>query len=109
MTFSIQVVCVGRQQLRGPIIFYLERFDSWEPFIDSMIIIRGGGKTVVINAGLPRDLSVLDSFWPNWPGERPWEVGPSESPVTALRNAGVDPATVDHLILTPLVYYATGN
>lgn len=108
MKYSIQVFQVGHQKIRGPIVFYLDRFDEWEPFIDTIVVVRGGGKTVVINSGLP-DLSVLEPFWPSWPGERPWEVSESEQPAAALASVGVDPATVDFLILTPLVYYATGH
>jgi len=108
MNYSIQVLQVGRQQLRGPIVFYLDRFDAWEPFVDTIIVVRGGGKTIVINSGLP-PLSVLEPFWPSWPGERPWEMTATEEPATALASIGVDPAAVDFLILTPLVYYATGH
>jgi hypothetical protein len=87
----------------------MERFDVWERFIFTMVVVRGGGKTVVINSGLPKDLSVLDPYWPKWPGERKIEVSEEEEPLNALAKVGVDPKKVDYLIITPLVYYATNN
>ena len=109
MQYSVQVLQVGRQEMLGACIFYMERFDVWEQFIFTMIVIRGEGKTVVINSGLPKDLSILDPFWDTWPGEKKVEVNEEERPENALKAAGVDPAKVDILILSPLVYYATGN
>jgi hypothetical protein len=109
MAYSIQVLQVGRQELLGACVYYMERFDVWERFIFTMIVIRGEGKTLVINTGLPKDLSVLDPFWAKWPGERKIEVSEAEEPLNALTNIGVDPRKVDHLIISPLIYYATSN
>ncbi|MGA7765302.1 MAG: hypothetical protein WCA27_03660 [Candidatus Sulfotelmatobacter sp.] len=109
MTYSVQVIRVGRQELRPPIVYYLEKYDGWESFVDTIVVVRGGGNTVVINSGLPRDLSVLEPYWPTWPMERKWEVSEEEKPTNALRRVGVDPNSVDYLIVTPLQYYATSN
>ena len=109
MSYSVQVLQVGRQELLGACIYYMERFDVWERFIFTMVVVRGNEKTIVINSGLPKDLSVLDPYWPIWPGERKIEVNDAEKPLNALAKVGVDPAEVDVLIISPLVYYATAN
>jgi hypothetical protein len=109
MPYSVQILQVGRQELLGACVSYMEGFDRWENFIFTMVVIRGEGKTIVINTGLPRDLSILDPFWPRWPGERKIEVSEVEQPLNALVKAGVDPGKVDALLITPLVYYATAN
>lgn len=109
MSYSVQVIQVGRQLIRPPIIYYLERYDGWEPFIVTMLVIRGHGRTIVVNTGLPRDLNVLEPYWPTWPMEQKWEVTEDEKPAHALRQVGVDPAEVDYLIVTPFQYYATSN
>lgn len=109
MPYSVQVLQIGRQELLGACIYYMERFDVWERFIFTMVVVRGEGKTIVINSGLPKDLSVLDPYWCKWPGERKIEVSSEEEPQNALARAGVDPQNVDILIITPLVYYATNN
>ncbi len=70
MAYSIEVIPLARQEVLGACIYYMEGFDRWEPFIFHTIVVRGGGKTIVINSGLVRDLSTLDPFWPSWPGER---------------------------------------
>ena len=80
MTYSVQVLQVGRQQMLGACIYYMERFDVWEKFIFTMAVVRGNGKTIVINSGLPKDLTVLDPYWPLWPGERKIEVNEAEKP-----------------------------
>jgi len=87
----------------------MERFDVWERFIFTIVVIRGEGKTVVINSGLPEDLTVLDPYWKIWPGERQIEVEEAEKPLNALEKVGINPADVDCLIISPLIYYATSN
>lgn len=109
MVYSVQVLQVGHQELRPPIVYYLEKYDGWESFITTMVLVRGAGKTVVINSGLPGDLSILEPYWSTWPMERKWQVSEEEKPASALRKLGVDPLNVDYLIVTPLQYYATGN
>jgi len=109
MSYSVQVIQVGHQELLGACIYYMERFEVWEGFVFTMVVIRGGGKTVMINSGLPKDLTVLNPYWHLWPGERRIEVSEAEKPANALSKIGIDPETVDYLIISPLVYYATGN
>ncbi|MCZ2077030.1 MAG: hypothetical protein LC130_18795 [Bryobacterales bacterium] len=109
MRFEIQVLQVGHMELLGACIYHMVRFDRWDPFIFTMVLVRGGGKTVLINSGLDDDLSFLDPYWKDWPGERNLVVTPEEKPVAALARHGVAPEDVDYLVVTPLVYYATGN
>lgn len=109
MMYSVRVIQVGHQQLRPPIVYYLEKYDGWEPFVSTMLVARAEDKIVVVNSGLPKDLSVLEPYWPTWPMERKWEVNEEERPANALQKLGVEPANVDYLVVTPLQYYATGN
>lgn len=109
MAYSIQVVQLARQELLGACIYYMERFDRWEPFIFHLVVIRGEGKTLVINSGLIRDLSVLEPFWPLWPGERKIVLEKDGGLPNALVKVGVNPAEVDYLLISPFQYYSTGN
>jgi hypothetical protein len=109
MAYSIEVIQLARQEVLGACIYYMEGFDRWEPFIFHTIVVRGGGKTLVINSGLVRDLSTLNPFWPSWPGERKIVMESEGRMPDALLKIGVDPAEVDYLVIAPLVYYATGN
>src|SRR5215210_638304 len=101
-TYSIQILPVAHQEMRGPCIYYLDRFDVWEPFQFHILILRGGGNTILINTGPPQDLSFLDPYWPMWPGERPIEIAEHERLDHALAAAGVNPARVNIVIVTPL-------
>jgi hypothetical protein len=109
MAYTIQVVQLARQELLGACIYYMERFDRWEPFIFHLIVVRGEGKTVVINSGLIPDLSVLDPFWPVWPGDRKIVLEKDGRLPDALLKVGVSPADVDFLLISPFQYYSTGN
>jgi glyoxylase-like metal-dependent hydrolase (beta-lactamase superfamily II) len=107
--YTIQVLQTGHIELRGACIYYMIDFDRWEPFIYTTVVVRGNGKTVVINSGVDDDPSFLDPLWKDWPGERNLVISPEEKTAAALAKVGVKPEEVTHLILTPLVYYATGN
>src|SRR5712692_28407 len=101
MAYSIQVVQLAHQEVLGACIYYMERFDRWEPFIFHTVVVRGGGKTIVINSGLIRDLSALDPFWPLWSGERKIVMDKDGCMPNALLKVGVDPAEVDYLVIAP--------
>lgn len=107
--YSIQILPVAHQEMRGPCIYYLDRFDVWEPFQFHIFVLRGGGNTILINSGPPQDLRFLDPYWSLWPGERPIEIAEHEQIDHALAAANIDPAEVNIVIVTPLVFYATGN
>jgi hypothetical protein len=109
MTYSIQVIKIARQELLGACIYYMQRFDQWEPFIFHIIVVRGQGKTIVINSGLMKNLSILDPLWPLWPGERKLIPEPGGDVHEALAKVEVHPEEVDYLLISPLQFYSTGN
>lgn len=109
MKYSVQVIQTGHMELLGACIYHMVRFDRWEPFIFTMALVQGEGKTLLINSGLDDDLSFLDPHWKDWPGERNLVVSSEEKPLAALARYGVALEQVDYLVVTPLVYYATGN
>jgi hypothetical protein len=81
---------------------------------DALLLHRGrpgSGKTIVINAGPPADLTRLNQFWVSGYGDSRSAMRrtDAERPGEALRRAGVDPQAVDFVLLTPLQAYATGN
>ena len=108
-TYTIQILPVAHQEMRGPGIYLLDRLDEWEPFQFHVLVVRGGGKTILINTGPPQDLGFLDPYWPLWPAERPIQIADHERLDHALASAQVEPADVDVVIVSPLIFYATGN
>jgi glyoxylase-like metal-dependent hydrolase (beta-lactamase superfamily II) len=109
VAYSIQIIKVASQEILGACVYYMQRFDQWESLMFSMILIRGEGKTIVVNSGLIRDLSLLGPLWSLWPGEREIVPEPDSGVRTALGRFGVRPEDVDYLLISPLQYYSTGN
>jgi len=90
--YTIQVLQTGHIELRGACIYYMIDFDRWEPFIYTMLVVRGNGKTVVINSGVDDDPSFLDPLWKDWPGERNLVtgIGPIVPVLTEAGHPAVD-------------------
>ena len=88
----------------------MDRWDDWEELYFYMVVVRGGGKTLVINTGPPFDLTALNARWVEAFGERGALVREeAERPEVALRRLGVTPPEVDLVLITPLQAYAVGG
>jgi glyoxylase-like metal-dependent hydrolase (beta-lactamase superfamily II) len=110
MPYRVNVLKMGQCQVRGPEVYWMDRWDDWEELYFYMVLIRGEGKVAVINTGPPRDLSALNARWTSTFGERGALVRrPAEEPEAALGREGVVPAEVDFVLITPLQAYAVGN
>ena len=110
MPYCVDVLKMGQCFVRGPEVYWMDRWDDWEQLYFYMALVRGEGKVVVINTGPPRNLSALNTRWTAAFGERGAMVcHPSELPDTALARLGVRPDEVDSVLITPLQAYAVGN
>lgn len=110
MKYEIQVLKMGQAQVPGPEVFWMSNWDTWETLYFWMVVIRGGGKTIIINTGPPKDLTDLNSAWKEAIDERSQMIRQeSERPEAALKSLGIAPKDVDYVLVTPLQAYATGN
>jgi len=110
VTYEVQVLKMGECRVPGPEVYWMSNWDTWETLHFWMVVLRGGGKNVVINTGPPRDLSALNAAWKEAIDERSQMVcGESERPAAALKTIGLKPEDIDHVLITPLQAYATGN
>jgi glyoxylase-like metal-dependent hydrolase (beta-lactamase superfamily II) len=110
MSYSVQVAKMGQCQVRGPEVYWMDRWDDWEDLYFYMVLVRGGGKVIVINTGPPRDLTALNARWTATFGERGALLRrEDEMPEAALARAGIEPGAVSLVLLTPLQAYAVGN
>ena len=110
MSYHVDVLKMGQCQVRGPEVYWMDRWDAWEELYFYMVLIRGEGKVAVINTGPPPDLTALNARWTAAFGPRGALVRrESESPEMALGRMGVTPADVDLVLITPLQAYAVGN
>ncbi len=110
MTYHVQVLKMGQCDVPGPEVYWMSHWGGWETLYFYMVVIRGEGKTLVINTGPPPDLEQLNPFWRAALGERGEMVRREEErPENALRRLGMEPAEVDYVLITPLQSYATAN
>ena len=75
-----------------------------------MIVIRGQGKTLIVNPGLPDDLSEMNGVWTALAGERcRVRRTEDERAEAVLERHGISPGSVDFILLTPFKLYSVGN
>lgn len=88
----------------------MERFQDWTTLEFQMALIQGGGKTILVNTGFPDDIEGIAKGWRDYLGERAVLRRPEAwKTKAALKSAGIDPAQVELVLLTPLQLYTTGN
>ena len=110
MTFSIQLLKMGQCDVMGPEVFWMSHWNDWVQLYFWMAVIRGNGKTAIINTGPPDDLTGLNERWSGGFGERgKLARQESERPLNALATLGIKPEDVDYVLITPIQIYATAN
>lgn len=110
MAYQVQVLKMGQCDVRGPEVYWMDRWDDWEQIAFLMVVVRGEGKVAVINTGPPPDLSALNARWTAAFGPRGALVRlEEERPERALATLKLSPAEVDYVLITPLQAYAVGN
>lgn len=108
--FTIRAFKVGQCELPGPIVFRTSPPDEWHHLYFYMVVVQGLGKTLILNPGLPDDLSEINSVWTAIAGER-CRVRRTEDERTevVLESNGIVPDNVHFVLLTPFKTYALGN
>lgn len=110
MPYRVDVLKMGQCEVRGPEVYWMDRWDGWEILYFYMLLVRGEGKVAIINTGPPRDLTALNARWTAAFGPRGALVRyRDEVPEMALGRLGVTPGDVDYVLITPLQAYALGN
>ena len=110
MKYRVDVLKMGQCDVRGPEVYWMDHWEEWDQLFFFMVLIRGGGKTVIVNTGPPRDLTVLNQRWTGVFGPRGALVSQdSELPEKQLGRHGIEPGDVDYVLITPLQAYAIGG
>lgn len=108
--YRVDVLKMGQCEVRGPEVYWMDRWDEWEVLAFCVIVLRGHGHVAIINTGPPFDLTALNARWTSAFGARGALVRQeSELPETALARLGIRPEDVDTVLITPLQAYAVGN
>ena len=110
VNYSLRILRTATVEVPCPEVYWMERFQEWTTLEFQMALIRGGGKTVLVNTGFPEDIAGIAKGWRDFLGERGILRRPDAwKTQAALRAVGVDPASVDLVLITPIQLYATGN
>ena len=108
--YEIQLLKMGQCDVMGPEVYWMSHWTDWVQLYFWMAVIRGDGKTAIINTGPPDDLSALNERWSSGFGERGKLVrAENERPLNALASLGIKPEDVDYVLITPIQIYATAN
>lgn len=114
MDYRVDVLKVGEfTACPGVQLYWMSNLgeDEWEPLAVYAMLIRGHGRTILVNSGPPlEELDSLNEIWLGGTGGRQKLVVNDEDRVeNRLRALGVRPEDIDTLVLTPLQSYATGG
>jgi hypothetical protein len=107
-TYSIRALPVGRMDVPGPQVFWMDAWDTWLPLRFTVLLVQGNGVTALVNSGPPDDLGPLNAHIRSVLGPRA-EFVRDERLVPQLERAGVAPDEVTHIVLTPLQLYSTSG
>ena len=108
--YKITVLKMGECEVPGPEVYWMSHWDTWEKLFFWMVVIQNDRDTILINTGPPEDLTALNQCWSEAVSPRSqMSRAEAEKPANALKELGISPEQVGHLILTPLQAYATGN
>lgn len=114
MDYKVDILKVGEfTACPGVQLYWMSNLgeDEWEPLAVYAMLIRGEGRTILVNSGPPPDkLDELNEIWMGGTGGRQKLVVTEEDRMAnRLAALGVGPEDVDSLVLTPLQSYATGG
>ena len=110
VTYTVTIVKVGQCEMPGPLVYRTSSEEEWHTLFFYFVVVRGGGKTLVINTGLPEDLSELNALWGEMAGPRCQVTRQSDERLgPVLVRLGLNPRTVDYVIATPFKGYLLAN
>jgi hypothetical protein len=110
-TYSVDVVKLGGWDWApGWEMFWMDANAPDEPLWLIAVVIRGNGKTVVVNTGPdPELLPTMNAHWRNFDPRHQVRIAEDELLEPALAKVEVRLEEVDHVIVTPFQSYAIGN
>lgn len=110
MAFSVRSFKVGEVDVPGPELFWMSDWDAWYPLCFQVVLVQGDGVNALVNTGFARDPRVIRDLWISLLGERGRLRRSAQEEIEAvLGSAGLTPADVTHVLLTPFQLYTTGN
>jgi hypothetical protein len=110
ITYTVSIAKIGQCEMPGPYVFRTSAEDEWHTLAFHFVAIRGGGKTIVINTGLPENLGALNTLWAEMAGPRCQVTRQSDERLgPVLVRLGLNPHHVDYVLVTPFKQYLLAN
>ena len=60
--YSVRGLKIGESMAVGPIMFFMSHWDEFQYAPHFIWLVQGGGKTILVNTGLPQDPDDLEIF-----------------------------------------------
>ena len=112
MDYSLRVFKIGESRAPLPLSLYMSGWGEVEWGPHNIWLAQGGGRSILINAGLPQDpvdLKILNdacrqAYADNYfPEDRIW------TPQQRLAEVGLEPKDIDAILVNSIGSYATGG
>jgi glyoxylase-like metal-dependent hydrolase (beta-lactamase superfamily II) len=111
MTYSIQAIKFCEQSVPGPQMFFMSHWDEWMVADFYLFVLRrDDGQVLLVDTGL-RDVDEIQSLVVAGVGQRGrfrMDMETQNIPLL-LRREGIDPADVEHVLITHLHYDHCSN
>jgi glyoxylase-like metal-dependent hydrolase (beta-lactamase superfamily II) len=107
--YSIDLIKVGEADVRGPEVWWMSHWEEWETLFFQVVVVRGQGRTLLINTGPPPDMAALNRVWVEYSGHQRAAMRAVVDPVEGLARLGIAPEEVTDILLSPFQAYSVAN
>lgn len=108
-TYGITAIKVGAEYGPAVSVYWNDRLTDFCELYYYVVVLSNDKRTVLINTGLPDDISGFERFVQAWHPACRITRTEQERTVNALERASVNPECVEIVVLTPLTVYTTGQ
>jgi hypothetical protein len=104
---SVTVIKTGEAEVPAPEVYWMQGWDMWERLSFHAVLVESEETNLLINTGMPENLSERNSEMVKFAGERCRFV--RHDIVNELRSLGIDPSEIQNVAFTPIQDYTVGG
>jgi glyoxylase-like metal-dependent hydrolase (beta-lactamase superfamily II) len=95
----------------APEVYWMQGFGAWVRLSFYSFLVDTADGYLLVNTGLPKDLTDRNNFLKKWANDDrcKFTVSEDQKIENALKKAGVGPADVAHVVVTPVQDYTVGR
>lgn len=107
--YSVRVFRAGGEYGPAASVYWNDRLAEYCDLYYYLALIENEDRRILVNTGMPEDFTEFENFVKAWnPNCRIYR-DTSEGTKQILGSAGLTPADIDLVLITPLTVYSTGN